>query len=289
MRRNLFSFAALALILAINSLAGIAAQGRKVAPVIGNPADTTGLLRNPVNGMVLVLGGTFSMGSPAGEVGRSTDEVQHEVSVSSFYIGVNEVTQAQYEVVMGTNSSNFKGGDLPVESVNWYNAVAFCNKLSEREGLPKVYAISGTNVKANWNARGYRLPTEAEWEFAAKGGGGSDSLDVNAVYTGSASLNDVAWHSGNSDKKTHPVGKKKANALGSFDMSGNVWEWCWDVYGNYANGSQSDPKGASSGGDRVARGGSWLSASQNLRSVGRGRCDPGSGRDTLGFRLARRP
>ncbi len=244
-----------------------------------------------VNGMVLVPSGTFTMGSPAGEgeAGRNKDEVQHQVSVSAFYIGATEVTQAQWKALMGSNPSDFKGDDLPVENVSWHDAVAFCNKQSEREGLSKVYTINGTNVTANWNAKGYRLPTEAEWEYAAKGGGASGSLALNAVYAGSANLADVAWYSGNSGSKTHPVGQKKANALGLFDMAGNVWEWCWDIYGKYPSGTQRDPLGASSGGSRVARGGSWDDGDRGLRSAVRDFYDPGFRNNILGFRLARRP
>ena len=242
-----------------------------------------------VDGMVLVPSGSFTMGSRAGEAGRYGNEVQHQVSVGAFYIGATEVTQAQYKAVMGDNPSNFKGDDLPVESVSWHDAVAFCNKLSEREGLSTVYTINGNNVTAELNTKGYRLPTEAEWEYAAKGCGASGSLAVNAVYAGSANLADVAWYSGNSGYRTHPVGQKKANALGLYDMAGNVWEWCWDIYGNYPSGSQRDPMGAPSGGGRVFRGGSWGSVARHLRTALRYDIDPGSGDDDLGFRLARRP
>jgi len=239
-------------------------------------------------GFVLVPGGTFTMGSPSGEAGRYDDEVLHQVTLSAFYIGASEVTQAQYKAAMGTNPSSFKGDDLPVDSVSWNDAVAYCNKLSEKKGLAKVYSIIGTSVSADWKANGYRLPTEAEWEYAAKGGPSSLSLAVNAVFAGSADANDVAWYAGNSGDKTHPSGQKQANALGIYDMAGNVREWCWDWYSVYSRGAQIDPTGASSGGIRVIRGGSWASVVQALRSAYRGNSDPG-GRDYfLGFRLARR-
>ena len=164
--------------------------------------------------------------------------------------------------------------------MSWYDAVAFCNKLSEREGLSTVYKINGNNVTAELNTKGYRLPTEAEWEYVAKGGGASGSLAVNAVYAGSANLADVAWYSGNSGYRTHPVGQKKPNALGLYDMAGNVWEWCWDIFGNYPSGSQRD---------RVFRGGGWDGGVRGLRSANRLNNVPGNRIHSLGFRLARRP
>ena len=253
---------------------------KKVAPSV-KPSS--------IGDFVLVKGGAFTMGSPAGEVGREKEEVQHQVSLSAFYIGATEVTQAKYKLVMGTNPSNFKGDDLPVESVSWYDAVIFCNKLSEREGLSKVYAINGTSVTANWSVNGYRLPTEAEWEFAARGGAAFGSLTVDAVYAGSANPNDVAWYSGDAGSMTHPVGHKKANSLGLYDMAGNVCEWCWDMYRNYSDGSQTDPVGASSGDHRVYRGGSWSGGSSELRTAFRKGFFPSFRADGLGFRLARRP
>ena len=242
------------------------------------------------SGFVLVPGGTFTMGSPAGETGRYDNEgPQHQVTLSPFFIGATEVTQAQYKAVMGTNPSNFKGDDLPVETVSWNDAVAYCNKLSEKEGLARVYTIRGSNVTAYWKANGYRLPTEAEWEYAAMGGPGSSDLAVNAVYAGSANANDVAWYSSNASDKTHPVAQKAANSFGIYDMAGNVWEWCWDVYSGYSSGAQNNPTGASSGGDRVGRGGSWDSGVRDLRSSLRGGLDPSGRYGILGFRLARRP
>jgi formylglycine-generating enzyme required for sulfatase activity len=240
-------------------------------------------------GFVFVPGGSFTMGSPANEVGRGVDEVQHQVTLSGFYISATEVTQAQYQAVMGNNPSEFKGDTLPVEHVSWNDAVAYCNTLSEKEGLSPTYTISGTNVSWNRGANGYRLLTEAEWEFAARGGGAaSNSLAVNAVYAGSANLNDVAWYSGNSGNKTHPVGQKAANGLGLYDMSGNVWEWCWDWYGGYSSGSQSDPLGPASGSNRVIRGGSWRRDATFVRSANRDIFIPAYRYDDfIGFRVLR--
>ncbi|MBP7564165.1 MAG: formylglycine-generating enzyme family protein, partial [Candidatus Cloacimonetes bacterium] len=197
--------------------------------------------------MVKVEGGTFQMGSTNGE---SDEKPVHSVTVSSFFIGKYEVTQKEWQAVMGDNPSHFKGDNKPVEQVTWYQTVEFCNKLSQKEDLTPAYAINGTSVSCNWNADGYRLPSEAEWEFAARGG----KLSKDYTYSGSNNLDEVGWYSSNSDD-THEVGTKKANELGIYDMSGNVWEWCWDLYDSYTSSAQTNPRGASSGSGRVGRGG----------------------------------
>jgi len=212
--------------------------------------------------MVHVPSGSFQMG------GTILDELPvHKVTLSAFYIGKYEVTQALYESVMGNNpSSCIRDGDnMPVESVTWYDAIEFCNKLSEREGLQSAYTVNGENVEWNRNADGYRLPTEAEWEYAAKGGNGSPG---NYTYAGSNDENIVAWYEDNSGKHTLPVGKKAPNDLGIYDMSGNVSEWCWDWDGEYLSGAQTNPVGASSGSGRVLRGGSWSNCTARQRIRG---------------------
>ena len=229
--------------------------------------------------VVHVPGGSFQMG------GTILDELPvHTVMLSAFSIGKYEVTQALYESVMGNNPSEFRGGDLPVESVTWYDAIEFCNKLSEREGLQPAYKVNGKNVEWNRNADGYRLPTEAEWEYAAKGGNGSPG---NYRYAGSNDADSVAWHEDNCRKHTLPVGKKAPNDLGIYDMSGNVSEWCWDWDGEYLSGAQTNPVGASSGSGRVLRGGSWNEPVVYIRSASRDSSDPGSMSTDKGFRLAR--
>ncbi len=216
--------------------------------------------------MVFVEGGTFDMGS------NEYDEEKpvHSVTVGDFYIGKTEVTQAQYQAVMGNNPSGFKGDNLPVEQVSWNDAVAYCKKLSQKEGVT------------------YRLPTEAEWEYAARGGNQSRRY----TYSGSNNVGDVAWYCENSGSKTQPVGTKQPNELGIYDMSGNVWEWCNDWYdGNYYKNSPSrNPRGASSGSDRVLRGGSWYYGSACCRSAYRGGRDPERiGFCVIGFRVVRLP
>jgi formylglycine-generating enzyme required for sulfatase activity len=237
---------------------------------------------HPIPGnMVRVEGGTFRMGSTSGD---DDEKPLHQVTVKSFYMGKYEVTQKEWGEVMGSNPSHFKGDDLPVESVNWIDAIEYCNKRSQQEGLKPCYRSSGGVITCDWSANGYRLPTEAEWEYAAKGGG-RDFLEYE--YTGDSNPDTVAWYRSNSGKKTHPVGTKAGNSLGIYDMSGNVWEWCWDWKGAYESRAQSDPVGAASGTIRVCRGGSWGSVARNIRSAIRVSVGPSDRYFSLGFRLVR--
>jgi formylglycine-generating enzyme required for sulfatase activity len=259
--------------------------------------------------MVSIPGGSFQMGDTKNE-GYDGEKPVHTVTLNSFYMGKYQVTQAQYQAVMGSNpslfSSNPASGEVqanrPVETVRWYDAIVFCNKLSMAEGLTPAYSISGsadpadwgtvpTSSNSTWNAavivsgsNGYRLPTEAQWEYAAKGGDGSPG---NYTYSGSNTIGDVAWYSINSSSTHHEVGKKLPNGLGLYDMSGNVSEWCWDWYGNYSSGAQTDPVGAVSGSYRVLRGGSWYDSAVNVRSALRNVDNPSSGDYDVGFRLVR--
>jgi sulfatase modifying factor 1 len=229
-----------------------------------------------------VQGGVFRMGSDTGE---SDERPVHEVRVSDFFMMKTEVTQKDYAALVGTNPAAERGvGDsYPVYAVSWYEAVTYANRLSDRDGLKRCYTISGTEVSCDWRANGWRLPTEAEWEYAARGGTQSKGY----TYAGSNDLNAVAWNSGNSGRSTHPVGTKAANELGLYDMSGNLWEWCWDGWGSYASGSQTDPRGAASGSARVIRGGSWIDGASGARSAYRYDGDPADRGDDLGFRLVR--
>jgi formylglycine-generating enzyme required for sulfatase activity len=246
---------------------------------------------------ILIERGSFVMGSPVYERGRNNGERQHRVRVNSFYISEYQITQEEYEEVMGTNPSIFRGENFPVEGVSWYDALEYCNKRSQLEGLNPAYTIDIVRIDLNnlnstarwlvtWNreANGYRLPTEAEWEYAAKGGNGSPG---DFVFSGSNNQVEVAWYSGTSGGSTHQVGTKGANGLGLYDMSGNVWEWCWDWYGDYTSGAQTDPTGASLGSRRVIRGGSWYDSAAYVRSSYRHSFIPSNTNFSIGFRIVR--
>ena len=233
-----------------------------------------------ISNMVFVEGGTFQMGSNDGD---SDEKPVHQVTVSSFYIGKYEVTQKEWREVMGTNPSYFKGDNLPVEQISWFQAVEYCNKLSIKEGLTPFYSGSGNNITCNWSANGYRLPTEAEWEYAARGGNKSKGYK----YSGSNDVGPVAWYSSNPGSKTQAVGTKQANEIGIHDMSGNVWEWCWDWYDDYASASQNNPRGATNGSSKVLRGGSWSNVDNYCRVSNRYFIIPDYCHYSIGFRVSR--
>jgi formylglycine-generating enzyme required for sulfatase activity len=241
--------------------------------------------------MVRINGGTFQMGSPVNEVDRESNEVQHSVTLSSFYMGKYLVTQKEYQEVMGTNPSGFKEDYLPVDSVSWFDAVEYCNRLSQREGLTPTYTVNGENVTWNRNANGYRLPTEAEWEYACRAGTATPFSTGNNITTNQANYNGNYPYNKNTKgtyrEKTTTVGSFSPNPWGFYDMHGNVFEWCWDWYGSYASGSQTNPSGPVSGVDRVVRSGGWYSRGQDLRSAYRFNNIPSSKYNFFGFRLVR--
>lgn len=211
--------------------------------------------------MVFVKGGTFQMGSNSGD---SDEAPAHSVTLSDYYLGKYEVTQAQWRAVMGSNPSYFKSCEgCPVEQVSWNDVQDFVSRLNQQTG------------------KRYRLPTEAEWEFAARGGIQSRGY----TYSGSNEIGSVAWYINNSQRKTQAVGSKHPNELGVYDMTGNVWEWCSDWYGNYDSYSVTNPKGLTSGQYRVNRGGSWHLEAGIFRISIRSKNRPDIRRDNLGFRL----
>ena len=214
--------------------------------------------------MVFVKGVFFKMGS---NDGGSNEKPIHEVCIDDFYIGKYEVTQKQWREIMGSNPSRFSNCDnCPVENVSWNDVQEFIKKLNQKTG------------------QNYCLPTEAEWEYAARGGNKSNDYK----YSGSNNIGEVAWYLENAGKITHTVGTKRANDLGIYDMSGNVWEWCSDWYGSnyYKNSPHNNPQGPSSGTDRVFRGGSWNSRVEYCRVADRLHWTPDNGSYNLGFRLA---
>lgn len=239
----------------------------------------------------LVSGGTFAMGSPETEAWREKDETAHEVAVSGFLLAKREVSQEEYEKFTGKNPSEFKGKDLPVENVTWFDAVRFCNAKSKAEGLQCAYAIDGEKVVWNREADGYRLLTEAEWEYACRAGSsepfnfGPVPTDKLANYYATYPYEDGP--SGRYRGKTLPTGSFKPNAWGFFNMHGNVAEWCWDIYGEYGAAAQSNPRGAENGQFRVYRGGGWNDFGKHLRSAFRSAAEPDSAMYNRGLRLAR--
>jgi formylglycine-generating enzyme required for sulfatase activity len=234
------------------------------------------------------------MGSNRGE---DRERPVHSVTVKSFYLGKYEVTQKEWTEVMGTtirqqwtmagisgNPTRGTGDNYPIYCVSWVEAVEYCNRRSIKEKLTPAYRRSGNSIICDFNAGGYRLPTEAEWEYAATGG---NKAPMMFEYAGGNSAGSVAWYDNNSGGSPRPVGAKQPNSLGLYDMSGNVWEWCWDWYGNYSSGSQTDPAGASSGSFRVIRGGCWYSSARSVRSANRSIYTPSSRSTYLGFRVLR--
>ena len=231
--------------------------------------------------MVHVAGGTFKMGSTDSDA-DDDEKTIHDVTLSDYYICQHTVTQQQWQKIMGSNPSYFNGDNLSVENVSWYDCVEYCNALSRHYGLKDCYLINGTTVSLQNGGRGgFRLPTEADWEFAARGG----KRSCNFKYAGSDHLDEVAWYKDNSNSMTHPVCQKKSNELGLYDMSGNVWEWCWDWYDSYPSSPQSNPLGASSGSDRVSRGGSWYNNFARCRVSYRNSVAPDYRSSGLGMRL----
>ena len=255
----------------------------------------------PPAGMVLIPGGTFEMGDVMNDNESTNEKPVHTVTLSDFYLATHELSFAEYDAFCtATGREKPAYGDWgppsrPVTDVSWQDAVAYCNWRSRQEGLQEVYTLNGENVSANWNAKGYRLPTEAEWEYAAREGGqkvrfgdGQNTADPARInFRALAAYKKPYSVVGTHRRQTVAVGSLNApNALGLHDMSGNVGEWCWDWYGSYTATAQNNPRGLDSGSDRVFRGGSWFDYPAYVRAASRYGNSPGLSYLDLGFRLA---
>ncbi|MDI9400357.1 MAG: formylglycine-generating enzyme family protein [Limisphaerales bacterium] len=276
------SFLASLLFLFFLSLCSSQTLGQDIPPesenwIVSLPAGVTLEL-------LYIAPGTFMMGSPEDERGREDSEKQYEVTLTKgYYLGKYTVTQEQWEALSGSNPSKWKAATLPVERVSWADAMEFCQKLTEVER-------SAGRISTNWE---YSLPTEAQWEYACRGGtmtalNNGKNLDCSDkdCRGESANLAEVAWYDKNGERKTHPVGLKKPNNFGLYDMHGNVWEWCFDWYAEYPDGPAIDPQGPDKGTAHVRRGGSWGYYAKGCRSAARASYSPNYRLESLGFRLA---
>ena len=275
------------LILALEAGHGEAGQLRELAiaelmPKEGEPIVIQ-LDKGVTLEMVWIKPETFTMGSPKRERGREKLEIQHEVTLNKgYWMGIYEVTQAQYKYVMNINPSGFQGADLPVECVSWNEAMEFCRKLTEQECAAGRLPLGYT----------YTLPTEAQWEYACRAETTTalnSGMKITSETGACRNLDKVGWYDKNSDSKTHPVGQKQANNWGLYDMHGNVWEWCLDLYEDYSTSSTADTKVPDAGSNRVNRGGSWSSCAKFCRSANRGYCTPDFRCTLIGFRVVLSP
>ncbi len=259
------------------------------------------------DGFIHVVAGSFTIGSPATELGRSADERQHRVTISrDFYLEAHEATQDVWATTMGANPSGYRacGGTCPVETVSWFLAVAYANARSDAEGLEPCYLepqfqspYTAEDAEAMrdplWpdgiDCKGYRLPTEAEWEYAARAGSAAafHGGEITDVECSDPVLDDIGWYCGNSGNLTHPVGEKSPNAWGFYDVHGNVWEWTWDGFADYPDEDATDPTGPEGANLRVQRGGAWSFSAGFCRAGTRTGVFAGQKGTDVGLRLAR--
>ena len=247
-----------------------------------------------VENMALINGGTFKMGSPEGEAERDADEIMHSVTVDSFYMDEKELTQSEYQSVMGNNPSENVGDDMPVENVTWYDAIEYCNKRSQAEGLTPCYTVSGDTVTWDKSANGYRLPTEAEWEYAARANTTTPFSFGSYVYDENANCYNAYGYNNNSSgswvngylSHTVAVDSYDANSYGLYNMHGNVGEWVWDWYDAYS-GDAANPTGAEEGHYKVVRGGGWNDFPKHIRSAYRSAFPANVPLYSIGIRLVR--
>lgn len=259
----------------------------------------------PINvpkNFVLIKGGTFEMGSPETEAWRSNDETQHTVTVSDFYMSIYELTQAEYREITGNSPSNFSGDELPVENISWLDAIRCCNAMSIKEELTPAYTIDEKGVTWDRTADGYRLPTEAEWEYACRAETTTPFNTENSISAEEANYyghypyeiednyftqENLSTKPGQYRQATVAVNSFSPNKWGLYNMHGNVGEWVWDCYGEYDLNPQTDPVGAESGTLRVYRGGGWNDFAKNMRSAYRATLDENKGSINIGIRLVR--
>ena len=301
----------LAVVLVIIAAVGVGllvSRTRDTAAAVGpHPQESADTTRPPTEdkpvppaGMVLVQGGTFEMGDLYGE-GSGNARPVHTVTVSSFYMGRHDVTFDEYDAFCAATGSvtlddlGWGRGKMPVINVTWFEAVSYCNWLSAREGLNPCYAVNGTDVTCDFEASGYRLPTEAEWEYAARARGTKVRFGNGKEIADSAEMNFNAQVvtpfsvAGSYRARSTPVDAFRPNDLGLFDMAGNVWQWCWDWYdvAYYRKSAPSDPRGPASGAERVLRGGAWHNPADKSRAMGRGYYNPNVRYADFGFRIVR--
>jgi formylglycine-generating enzyme required for sulfatase activity len=284
MKRNVpVAIAAMLIVLPAAFLVG--QDAAMPAPVEAAPVPASDRSFSELIDLVLVPAGSFQMGNAT--TGDQNERPVHQVTVGAFLIARTETTRAQYKALGFTPPAKPKAGDdEPVAKLGWLDAIAFCNALSAREGLDAVYTVKGKKATADFTRNGYRLPTEAEWEYAARSAG-ADRLD----YAGSNLAREVSWYDEDSNRTVQPVATKAPNALGLYDMSGNVWEWCWDIFAKYTAKAQMDPVGpepSKSSSFRIIRGGSVNYNDSSSRVGFRMARDPETRQADIGFRVVRR-